>query len=63
MLVLLIYSREASMTDNIWEEVAYWQQEEEDTALELVINHEMKEADGLQAYRHLARELQSRKDR
>lgn len=42
--------------------LAEYIKEDEEAALQIIIEHEMKEADGLQAYRHLARELQTRQN-
>jgi len=50
------------MTDNIWEEVAYWQQHDEDRNLEIINQHELAAATELDAARSFSNELKRRKD-
>ena len=36
------YSRETKMTDNIWEELAFWQQHDEEANLKTIFQHELE---------------------
>ena len=49
------------MTDNIWEEVAYWQKHDEDRNLELINKYELAAATELDAARSFSNELKRRK--
>ena len=48
------------MTDNIWEEVAYWQQQDEDYNLELINQHELAAATEQDAACSFTQELKRR---
>ena len=49
------------MTDNIWEQLAYWQQHDEDHNLELINQHELAAATEQSAACSFTQELQRRK--
>ena len=48
------------MTDNIWEQVAYWQQQDEDHNLELINQHELAAATEQSAACSFTQELKRR---
>lgn len=48
------------MTDNIWEQVAYWQQHDEERNLELINQHELAAATEQDAARSFTQELKRR---
>ena len=50
------------MKDNTWEEVAHWQQHDEDRNLELINKYELAAATELDAARSFSNELKRRKD-
>ncbi len=48
------------MTDNIYEEVAYWQQHDEDRNLELINQQDLEAADEADASASFTKELKRR---
>ena len=48
------------MTDNIWEEVAYWQSLVEDRNLEIINQHEMETSTEVDASRTFTNEMKRR---
>jgi len=48
------------MTDNIWEQVAYWQQHDEERNFELINQHELAAATEQDAACSFTQELQRR---
>ena len=51
------------MTDNLWEEVAYWQHYDEDRILEIIDAQELQQASELEAAIQFTREIEMRKNK
>ena len=49
------------MTDNIWEELAAWQQHDEDQNLETINRHELQQASEYEAAAQFTHEIKRRK--
>lgn len=50
------------MIDNIYEELEIQQREDEEAALQLVIEHEIRDSSGLEAAKHWTKEIQRRQN-